>query len=121
MQWSSKNKENLTPPPPPRHGKDGRRIGLRKKASSGKIKKKQLWQEKDMEMAFNLWEENDQKQPKNKLSKRQIALQCGIPYTKFCERVSGRQGGGQRGKIAGRKRESKILDQGEQAGNISSG
>ena len=74
-----------------------------------------------MEMAFNLWEENDQKQPKDKLSKRQITLQCGIPYTTFCERVSGRQRGGQRVKIAGGKREPKILDQGEQVGNISSG
>ena len=103
------------------HGKDGRRIGVRQRASSGKGKKEQLWQEQDMERAFTLWEENSSKQPKDKLSKRQITLQCGIPYTTFCERVSGRQGGGQRGKTAGGKREPKIVDPGEQAGNISSG
>ena len=109
------------PPPPPWHGKDGRRIEVRQRASSGKGKKEQLWQEKDMERAFTLWEENEAKSPKDKLSKRQIALECGIPYTTFCERVSGRRGGGQRGKIAGGKREPKILDRGEQVGNISSG
>ena len=37
------------PPPPPQRRKDGRRIGVRQRASSGKGKKEQLWQEKDME------------------------------------------------------------------------
>ena len=60
-----------------------------------------------MERAFNLWEENDSKQAKDKLSKRQITKECGIPYTTFCERVSGRRGGG---KIAGGKRDPKILN-----------
>ena len=101
------------PLPPPWHGKDGRRIGVRQRASSGKGKKEQLWQEQDMERAFTLWEENSSKQAKDKLSKRQIALQCGIPYTTFCERVSG--------KRAGCQREPKILDRGEEVGNISSG
>ena len=87
------------PPPPPRRGKDGRRIGVRQKASSGKGKKEQQWQEKDMERAFTLWEENDTKQPKDKHSKRQIALECGLPYTTFCERVSGRRGGGRGAKL----------------------
>ena len=67
------------PPPPPWRGKDGIRIGVRQRASSGKGKKEQLWQEKDMERAFTLWEENEAKPPKDKLSKRQIALECGIP------------------------------------------
>ena len=98
------------PHPPPWHGKDGTQIGVRQRAFSGKGKKEQLWQEQDMERAFTLWEENSSKKPKEKLSKRQIALQCGIPYTTFCERVSGRRGGGQRGKIAGGKREPKILN-----------
>ena len=109
------------PPKEPQRGKDGRKIGVRQKASSGKGKKEQQWQEKDMERAFNLWEENDAKQAKDKLSKRQIDKECGIPYTTFCERVSGRCKGGKRGKIAGGKRDLKILNQGEQAGNVSSG
>ena len=98
------------PPKEARCGKDGRKIGIRQKASSGKGKKEQQWQEKDMDRAFNLWEENDSKQAKDKLSKRQIAKECGIPYTTFCERVSGRCGGGKRGKIAGGKRDPKILN-----------
>ena len=62
------------PPPPPWCGKDGRRIGVRQRASSGKGKKEQLWQEQDMERVFTLWEENSSKQAKDKLSKRQIDL-----------------------------------------------
>ena len=87
------------PPKEPQCGKDGRKIGVRQKASSGKGKKEQQWQEKDMERAFNLWEENDVKQAKDKLSKRQIAKECGVPYTTFCERVSGRCGGGKGAKL----------------------
>ena len=98
------------PPKEVRCGKDGRIIGVRQKASSGKGKKEQMWQKKDMDRAFNLWKENEAKPAKNKLSKRQIAKECGIPYTTFCERVSGRRGGGKRGKIAGGKRDPKILN-----------
>ena len=115
-------KQKIGKPHPPkdvRHGKYGRKIGIHQKASAGKGKKEQQWQEKDIERAFNLWEANDSKPAKKKLSKRQITKECGIPYTTFCERVSERHGGGKRGKTAGGKREPKILNQGEQAGNIS--
>ena len=57
------------PPKEARHGKDGRKIGLRQKTSSGKGKKEQLWQEKDIDRAFNMWGENDANQAKDKLSK----------------------------------------------------
>ena len=66
-----------------------------------------------------MWEANAEKKPEERLSKRQIALDCKIPYTTFCERVSGRQGGGQRGNIAGGKWDGKILDKGKQVGSLS--
>ena len=103
---------------PVRHGKDGRKIGVHHKASSGEGRKEQQWSEADLDRAFDLWEANDGKQPGEKLSKCQIALEHGIPYTTFCERVSGRRGGGKRGKIARGKWEPKILNWGKQAGNI---
>ena len=55
---------------------------------------------------------------RKKLSKLAISKRTGIPYTTVCERLSGHRGGGKRGKIAGGKCQSKVLDEGKQAGNI---
>ena len=60
-----------------------------------------------------MWEANSTKKPEERLSKRQISLQTGVPYTTVCERLSGRRGGGKRGKIAGGKRQGKVLDAGK--------
>ena len=101
-----------------KHGKDGRRIAPRKKASAGEGWKEQLWSVAKLDLAFDLWEANKDKPPKEKLSKLAISKKTGIPYTTRSERLSGCQGGGRRGKIAGGKCQSKVLDEGKQAGNI---
>ena len=98
-------------------GKDSRQIAPRKKASAGEGFKDQLWSVANLDLAFDLWEANKNKPPK-KLSKLAISKQTGIPYTTVCERLSGHCGGGKRGKIAGAKCQSKVLDEGKQAGNI---
>ena len=85
-------------------GKDGRRIGKRQKASAGECSKEQLWGVADMDEVFDLWEANQNKPPKEKLSKLAISKKTGIPYTTVCERLSGHREGGRRGKIAGGKR-----------------
>ena len=72
----------------------------------------------DLDLAFDLWEANKNKPPKEKLSKLAISKRTGIPYTTVCERLSGCCGGGRRGKIAGGKHQLKVLDEGKQAGNI---
>ena len=99
-------------------GKDGRQIAPRKKASAGEGFKEQLWSVADLDLTFDLWEANKNKPPKEKFSKLAISKQTGIPYTTVCERLSGCRGGGRRGKIAGGKCQSKVLDKGKQAGNI---
>ena len=101
------------PPKPERRGKDGRKIGIRRAASSGKNKKEQTWTEEKLDEAFDLWEKNADLEPSQRLSKRQIAIDKGIPYTTLCERLSGRWGDGKRGKIAGGKRQARILDTGK--------
>ena len=80
--------------------------------------KEQLWSVANLDLAFDLWKANKNKPPKEKLSKLAISKQTGIPYTTVCERLSGRHGGGRRGKIAGGKCQSKVLDDGKQVGNI---
>ena len=101
------------PPKQERQGKDGRRIGVRRESSSGKNRKEQKWSEEDINTCFDLWEANSTKKPEERLSKRQISLQTGVPYTTVCEKLSGRCGGGKRGKIAGGKRQGKVLDAGK--------
>ena len=101
-----------------KHAKEGRWIAHRKKASAGEGSKEQLWSVANLDLAFDLWEANKHKPPKEKLSKLAISKQTGIPYTTVCEQLSGCRGGGRRGKIAGGKRQSKVLDEGKQAGNI---
>ena len=96
-----------------KRGKDSRKIGIRRAASSGKNNKEQQWSEKDMDKAFDLWEANENLKPEQRKSKRQISIETGIPYTTLCERLSGRRGGGRRGKIAGGKRQSKVLSTGK--------
>ena len=96
-----------------KRGKDGRKIGIRRAASSGKNKKEQQWSEKDMDRAFDLWEANENLKPEERKFKRQISIETGIPYTTLCERLSGRRGGGCRGKIAGGKCQSKVLSTGK--------
>ena len=100
-------------------GKDGRRIGKRQKASAGEGSKEQLWSVADMDEVFDLWEANQNKPPKEKLSKLAISKRTGIPYTTVCERLSGHRGGGRRGKIAWGKRQPKVLMAGKQAGNFN--
>ena len=102
-----------------KRGKDGRAIPERKAASSGKGQQEQRWTEEDMEEVFNQWEANDHLLPgQKKKSKRQISKDTRVPYTTVCERLSGRQGGGKRGKIAGGKRTLKVLDEGKHAGSF---
>ena len=95
-----------------RRGKDGRRIAPRKDASAGRDTKEQKWKTEDMDLVFDLWERNKTLPPEQRLSKNQIHKRTGIPYTTVCEHLSGRRGGGKRGKIAGGKRMPKILDKG---------
>ena len=95
-------------------GKDGRIIGERKPASSEKGKREQTWTEEDMNGVFDDWEKNKELPKHLQKSIREISHDRGIPYTTCCERLKGRRGGGKRGKIAGGKRQSKVLDAGEQ-------
>ena len=95
-----------------RRGKDGRVIAPRKAASAGRNIKEQKWKAEDMDLVFDLWERNKTLPPEKRLSKNQIHKQTGVPYTTVCERLSGRRGGGKRGKIAGGKRTPKVLEQG---------
>ena len=101
-----------------RCGKDGRIITPRKEASAREGFKQQLWSVTDLDLAFDLWEANKNKPPKEKLSKLAISKQIGIPYTTVCERLSGCHGGVRRGKIVGEKCQLKVLDEGKQTGNI---
>ena len=87
-------------------------IAPRKAASAGKNIKEQKWKAEDMDLVFDLWERNKTLPPEKRLSKNQIHKQTGIPYTTVCERLSGRRGGGKRGKTAGGKRTPKVLEQG---------
>ena len=95
-----------------RQGKDGRRIAPRKDASAGRDTKEQKWKTEDMDLVFDLWERNKTLPPEQRLSKNQIHKRTGIPYTTVCARLSGRRGGGKRGKIAAGKRMPKILNKG---------
>ena len=62
-----------------------------------------------LEEAFNLWKKNNQLPPKEKLSINKISKMTGIPYTTLNERLTGRHGGGHRGKIVGGKCTAKVL------------
>ena len=86
-----------------RRAKDGRVIAPHKKASAGEGSKEQLWKVEKLEEAFNLWEKNKDLPPKERLSINKISKMTGIPYTTLNERLTGRRGGGRRGKIAGGK------------------
>ena len=96
-----------------RRGVDGRRLTVRKAASSGKGRKEQLWQDKDMDKVFEYWAENDTLPPGEKHSINWISKETGVPYTTCCERLKGRRGGGKKGKIAGGRRMSRALSAGE--------
>ena len=96
-----------------RRAKDGRIIPERKKASAGYKIKEQQWELKDLDRAFDLWEKNKTLPPKERLSMNKISKDTGIPYTTLNERLSGRRGGGRRGKIAGGKRTPKVLKAGK--------
>ena len=65
--------------------KEGRRIARRKKASAGEGSKEQLWSVANLDLAFDLWEANKNKPPKEKLSRLAISKQSGRPYTTVCE------------------------------------
>ena len=92
-----------------KRAKDGRVIAPRKTASAGRDQKEQLWKVQDLDRAFDLWEKNKDLPPKERWSKNRISKETGIPYTTICERLSGRRGGGKRGKIAGGKCKAKVL------------
>ena len=92
-----------------RKAKDGKVIAPIKTGSAGRDKKEQLWKVKDLDRAFDLWEKKKDLPPKERWSKNKISKETGIPYTTLCERLSGRRGGGKRGKIAGGKCTAKIL------------
>ena len=96
-----------------RRAKDGRVIAPRKTASAGRDQKEQLWKVQDLDRAFDLWERNKGLPPKERWSKNRISKETGIPYTTICERLSGRRGGGKRGKIAGGKCTAKVLKAGK--------
>ena len=96
-----------------RRVKDGRVIAPKKTASAGRDKKEQLWKVEDLDRAFDLWEKNKDLPPKEIWSKNKIAKETKIPYTTLCERLSGRCGGGKRGKIAGGKWTAKVLKVGK--------
>ena len=102
-----------------RRGKDGRIIAPRKPASAGYKVKQQKWPASELDRAFDLWEANKTKPKDQQMSKLAISKEVKIPYTTICERLSGRRGGGKRGKIAGGKRTPGVLDEGTQAGNFS--
>ena len=57
--------------------------------------------------------ENKELPPKEKLSMNKISKMTGIPYTTLNERLTGRHGGGRRGKIAGGKWTAKVLKAGK--------
>ena len=96
-----------------KRAKDGRIIAPCKKASAGEGSKEQQWKVEKLEEAFNLWEKNKELPPKEKLSMNKISKMTGIPYTTLNERLTGRQGGGCRGKIMGGKRTTKVLKAGK--------
>ena len=96
-----------------RRAKDGRVITPHKKASAGEGSKEQLWKVEKLEEAFNLWEKNKELPPKEKLSMNKISKMTHIPYTTLNERLTGRRGGGRRGKIAGGKWTAKVLKVGK--------
>ena len=85
----------------------------RKKASAGEGSKEQQWKVEKLEEAFNLWEKNKELPPKEKLSMNKISKMTGIPYTTLNERLTGRRGGGRRGKITGGKWTTKVLKAGK--------
>ena len=96
-----------------RRAKDGRVIAPRKKASAGEGAKEELWKVEKLEGAFNLWEKNKELPPKERLSMNKISKMTGILYTTLNKRLTGRCGGGHRGKIAGGKQTAKVLKAGK--------
>ena len=102
-----------------RRGKDGRKIAPRKPASAGYKVKEQKWEASELDRAFDLWEANKNKPKDEQMSKLAIAKEIKISYTTTCEQLSGRRGGGKRGKIARGKRTPRVLDKGMQVGNFS--
>ena len=100
-------------------GKDGRIIAPRKPASAGYKIKEQKWPASELDRAFDLWTANKTKPKDEQMSKFAISKEVKISYTTICERLSGRRGGGKRGKITGGKRTPRVLDEGMQAGHFS--
>ena len=96
-----------------RRAKDGRVIAPYKKASAGEGSKEQQSKVEKLEEAFNLWEKNKELPTKEKLSMNKISKMTGIPYTTLNERLTGRRGGGHRGKITGGKWTAKVLKAGK--------
>ena len=98
---------------------DGRIIAPRKPASAGYKVKEQKWPTSELDRAFDLWVANKTKPKDEQMSKLAIAKEVKIPYTTICERLSGRRGGGKKGKISGGKRTPRVLVKGTQVGNFS--
>ena len=105
-----KQKQEKPHPKPEHRGKDGREIGVRRAASSGFQKKEQKWTDEAINKCFVMCEQNKDLPPEQKKSKRQIVMECEVSCTTVCERLSGRRGGGPKGKIAGRRQKGKVLN-----------
>ena len=78
---------------------------------SHKGRKNQVWKKKQMDRAEELWEENKEKNAKDRLSMRTITEMCGLLKTTVIERLSGHCKG--HGHIDGGKRQPRVLSKGE--------
>ena len=68
-----------------------------------------------MDKAQKLWDENKNKEAKDRLSMRAIAIICELPKTTVIEHLSGRRKG--TGHIAGGKRQPRVLSKGKRVSN----
>ena len=99
-------------------GKGGKTLQTpeqKRKAMSHEGQRNQQWEEKQMDKAQRLWDENKNKEAKDRLSMRAIAFLCELPKTTVIERLSGRRKGA--GHIAGGKRQPRVLSTGKRVSN----
>ena len=82
--------------------------------SSHKGQKLQKWKVKDLNKAIDLWNQNEDLPPKDRLSMRAISRITGIAKTTLTERLTGRRKG--EGKILGGARKGRVLTKGKPRG-----
>ena len=73
-------------------GKGGKTLQTpeqKRKAMSHKGRRNQMWKEKQMDRAEELWQQNKDNNPKDRLSMRTIAEMCSLSKTTVIERLSG--------------------------------